>query len=105
MARALAKNRYRYGQSPVDLATPVHFALGLIAGVMGVSPLKATIVATTLKIGIVAAEQGMGHALFSRAPGDSNINTLVDLLAEIGGVSAGARIRSRWAPAPVTPAV
>ncbi len=101
--RVIAKNRSEYGQSPLDLYTPVHFGLGFIAGVMGVSPVKAALVFTVLKIGVASAEKGLGHALLRRVPGESNVNELCDLLAEIGGVSYGARVRSRWAPSPVTP--
>lgn len=103
MTRFIAKNRSEYGQSPLDLFTPVHFGLGFIAGVMGVSPVKAALVFTVLKIGVASAEKGLGHALLRRVPGESNVNELCDLLAEIGGVSYGSQIRSRWAPAPIAP--
>lgn len=101
--RSLAQNRYEHGQSAVDIATPAHFGLGVLAGIMGVSPVKAALVLTVAKIGLAAAEKGMGHALFSRRKGESNLNELCDLLAEIAGVDVGARLRSRWNPSPVIP--
>ncbi len=103
MRRRLAKNRYEYGQSSVDIATPVHFMLGVAAGIFGVSPVQAALVLTVAKIGVAAAEKGMGHALFRRTRGESNLNELCDLLAEIGGVSVGAQIRSKWDPQPTVP--
>lgn len=103
--RALAQNKYEHGQSAVDLATPLHFLVGVAAGIYGVSPVKAAVVLTVLKIGVASAEKGMGHALFTRRKGESNLNELCDLLAEIGGVDVGARIRSKWDPNPTTPAV
>ncbi len=103
-ARLIARNRSEYGQSPLDLYTPMHFGIGFIAGVMGVSPVKAALVFTVLKIGVASAEKGLGHALLRRVPGESNVNELCDLLAEIGGVSYGASVRSRWAPSPQIPA-
>ena len=98
----IAKNRSEYGQAAVDLYTPLHFGLGFLAGVSGVSPIKAALFFTVLKIGVASIEHGMGHALFRRVPGESNLNELGDLLAEIGGIAAGARVRSsRTTPAPI----
>lgn len=102
--RALAPNRLRHGQSAVDVATPVHFALGVLAGLLGISPVKAALVLTVAKVGIAAAEKGLGHALFSRRKGESNLNELCDLLAEIAGVDVGAQIRARRVPQPALPA-
>lgn len=103
--RALAQNKYEHGQSAVDLATPVHFLIGVAAGIYGVSPVKAALVFTVAKVAAAGVEKGMGHALFTRKKGESNLNELCDLLAEIGGVDVGARIRSKWNPSPTTPAV
>lgn len=99
----VAQNRSEYGQAAVDLYTPLHFGLGLAAGIVGVSPVKAALFFTVLKIGVASLERGMGHALLARIPGESNLNELCDLLAEIGGVDVGAKIRSRWASAPTVP--
>lgn len=103
--RLIAKNRSEYGQAAIDLYTPLHFGLGFIAGVQGVSPIKAALFFTVLKIGIASIEHGMGHALMRRVPGESNVNELCDLLAEIGGVQTGARVRAKWDPNPTIPAV
>lgn len=103
--KLIAKNRSEYGQAAVDLYTPLHFGLGFIAGVQGVSPIKAALFFTVLKIGIASLEHGMGHALMRRVPGESNVNELCDLLAEIGGVQTGARVRAKWDPNPTIPAV
>jgi len=99
----VAQNRSEYGQAAIDLYTPLHFGLGLVAGIVGVSPVKAALFFTVAKIGVAALEHGMGHALLRRVPGESNINELCDLLAEIGGVDVGAKIRSRWNPSPTVP--
>jgi hypothetical protein len=101
--RALAQNRYEHGQSAIDLATPLHFAIGFAAGIYGVSPVKAALFFTVAKIAVAGAEKGLGHALLSRRKGESNLNELCDLLAEIGGIDLGARVRSRWNPSPTTP--
>jgi len=103
-ARLVAQNRSEYGQAAVDLYTPLHFGLGFVAGVVGVSPVKAALFFTVAKIAIASLEHGMGHALLRRVPGESNINELCDLLAEIGGVDAGARVRAKWDPNPTIPA-
>ena len=102
-ARVIARNRSEYGQAAVDFYTPLHFGLGFVAGIYGVSPVRAALFFTVLKIGVAALEHGMGHALMRRVPGESNINELCDLLAEIGGVDAGAKIRSKWNPQPTVP--
>lgn len=104
-ARLVAQNRSEYGQAAVDLYTPLHFGLGFVAGVVGVSPVKAALFFTVAKIAVASIEHGMGHALLRRVPGESNINELCDLLAEIGGVDAGARVRNKWNPNPTIPAV
>lgn len=104
-AALIARNRSEYGQAPVDIYTPLHFGLGFIAGVVGVSPIKAALFFTVLKIGVASLEHGMGHALLRRVPGESNVNELGDLLAEIGGIATGARVRSKWDPQPTIPCV
>jgi hypothetical protein len=101
--RVLAENKYEHGQSAIDLATPLHFLIGIAAGIYGVSPVKAALFFTVAKIGVASVEKSMDHALFRRKKGESNLNELCDLLAEIGGVDVGARIRSKWNPSPVTP--
>ena len=102
----VAKNRSEYGQAAVDIYTPLHFGLGFAAGAMGVSPIIAALVLTVVKIGVAATEKGMGHALMGRIPGESNINELCDLLAEIAGVDAGATFRGKTVTpiAPLAPA-
>lgn len=104
-AALIARNRSEYGQAAVDLYTPLHFGLGFAAGVVGVSPIKAALFFTVLKIGVASLEHGMGHALLRRVPGESNINELGDLVAEIGGIAMGARVRSKWNPQPTIPCV
>lgn len=93
MARARRAQRYQHGQSAVDASTPIHFALGLAAGLIGVTPITAALMLTVGKIAVAALEKDMGHALFTRAKGESNLNELCDLLVEIGGVDLGARLR------------
>ena len=93
-ARALAKTKYEHGQSAVDTSTPIHFALGLAAGLIGITPITAALLLTVGKIGVAAAEKNMKHALFTRAKGESNMNELCDLLFEIAGVDIGARLRA-----------
>lgn len=104
-AKLVARNRSEYGQAAVDLYTPLHFGLGFAAGVAGVSPIRAALFFTVLKIGVAALEHGMGHALMRRVPGESNLNELGDLVAEIGGIAAGARVRSKWNQQPTIPCV
>lgn len=106
MARSLiARNRSEHGQTALDYFTPIHFCVGFAAGVVGVSPVKAALVLTIAKLAVATAEKGMGHALFTRSRGESNLNELCDLLAEIAGVDAGARVRAKWDPNPTIPAV
>jgi hypothetical protein len=104
-SRLIAKNQSEHGQAALDAYTPFHFGVGVIAGVLGVSPVKAALALTALKIGVASYEHGAGHALFSRSRGESSINELCDLLAELAGVDAGAALRAKWAtPATLAPA-
>jgi hypothetical protein len=93
-ARLIARNVRDRGQAALDAYTPAHFAVGFAAGALGVSPVTAALVLTATKVAIAAAEHGLGHALFSRDRGESNLNELCDLLAEISGVDAGAKFRA-----------
>lgn len=99
-ASLVARNRSEYGQAAVDLYTPLHFAFGVVVGALGVSQTKATLAFVAVKVAIAGAEHGLGHALMGRFPGESNLNELTDLLAEIGGLDVGAKIRERWASQP-----
>lgn len=101
--RLIARNRSEHGQAALDWYTPAHFAVGFVAGVYGVSPVKAALWLTILKIGVASIEHGTGHALFGRSRGESNLNELCDLLAEIAGVDAGAKLRGKWDPQPDWP--
>lgn len=103
-SRVIARNQAEHGQAALDIYTPLHFAAGLVAGIYGVSPVKAALVLTIVKIGVASIEHGTGHGLFHRARGESNLNELCDLLAEIAGVDVGAKIRGKWDPEPDWPA-
>ena len=106
MARRLvARNPSEHGQAAFDIYTPFHFGVGVVAGILGISPVKAALALTAVKVAVASYEHGAGHALFGRSRGESNLNELCDLLAELGGVDVGATLRSRWAtPAPTVPA-
>ena len=93
--RVIARNRAEHGQAAFDVYSPVHFGIGVVAGLLGVSPVKAALGLTVLKIAVASYEHGAGHALFSRSRGESNLNELCDLLAEIAGVDVGAKLRAR----------
>lgn len=103
-SRVIAQSQSEHGQAALDYFTPFHFAAGVCAGIYGVSPVKAALVLTIVKIGVASLEHGTGHALFRRARGESNLNELCDLLAEIAGVDVGAKIRGKWNPQPDWPA-
>lgn len=102
--RLVARNPEEHGQAAFDIYTPFHFGVGVIAGILGVSPVKAALVLTALKIGVASYEHGAGHGLFHRARGESNLNELCDLLSELAGVDVGAKIRGKWDPEPDWPA-
>lgn len=101
--RLIARNQSEHGQAAFDKYTPFHFVVGLVAGIYGISPVKAALGLTVLKVAVASYERGAGHALFGRSRGESNLNELCDLLAEIAGVDAGAKIRGKWDPQPDWP--
>ena len=94
-SRVIARSQAEHGQAAFDIYTPFHFGVGVVAGLLGVSPVKAALGLTVLKIAVASYEHGAGHALFNRSRGESNLNELCDLLAEIAGVDVGAQIRAR----------
>lgn len=89
-----------HGQALVDMHSPVHFLVGFAAGVLGVDPHLAMATFVGAKIVDESLRQGFGHAVFGRESGQSLGNELADLMLEVGGLHAGAKLREHYTGQP-----
>jgi hypothetical protein len=90
----VALHESEVGAAFIDWFTPMHFGLGFTAGALGLNPHLAAILFVGMRTAKLAAEEGLGHALFSTEHGQSHANELTDLTAEFLGLYAGGKARS-----------
>lgn len=90
----VALHRDEVGAALFDWQTPLHLGVGAFAGAMGINPHVAAILFVGLRTVNLAAEEGLGHALFSTEHGQSHANEMADLLAEFVGLYLGGKARS-----------
>jgi hypothetical protein len=90
----VALHQDEVGAALVDWQTPLHMGVGVFAGAMGINPHVAAILFVGLRTLNLAAEEGLGHALFSTKHGQSHANEMADLMAEFVGLYVGGKARS-----------
>jgi hypothetical protein len=88
-----ALRKSEVGAAFVDWFTPLHLGLGFAAGGLGLNPHLAAILFVGARTAKLAAEEGLGHALFSIEHGQSHANELTDLTAEFLGLYLGGKAR------------
>ncbi len=89
----VALDKHDVGAAMIDWQTPLHLGVGMLAGAAGINPHIAAIVFVGLRTANLAAEDGFGHALFSRDHGQSHANEMTDLFAEFFGLYIGGKVR------------
>ncbi len=89
----VALRKHDVGAAFIDWMTPLHFGLGFTAGALGLNPHLAALLFIGTRTAVLAAEEGLGHALFSTEHGQSHANELADLSSEFLGLYLGGRTR------------
>lgn len=82
------------GAALIDIQTPLHFGVGVVAGAAGIDPGLAALAAVTAHMAIGAVREGPDRAMFKparEAPG----NQAMDILAAMLGVYAGRWLRMK----------
>ena len=83
------------GASPIDGKTPVHFLVGVVAGMSGLSASWATVVVIGFEAFLITLEEGRLSAPFEKRSPQSYGNQAVDTMAGIAGVYYGEVLKKR----------
>jgi hypothetical protein len=80
----------------VDADTAARAAVGLAAGICGVSVTAAMLASLAMEFGYLTLKYGAAEAAFSKTRGASSLaNHTVDVLASVGGFYAGRQLVAR----------
>jgi hypothetical protein len=90
----LATAEHETGIAAVDLSTAMHFGVGTAAGLAGIDPKVALLIALVTEGALEAMKARDPHALFHRGVGESRINQIVDLLGIMIGAYVGQGMRT-----------
>lgn len=90
------------GRALVDIQTPFHFGVGVIAGAAGLDPGLAALAAVTAHMAVAAVRVGPEQAMFASHP-EALGNQAADILTAMLGVYVGRWIRQRSMQAPAAP--
>lgn len=109
----IARSQRQYGIAAVDTSTLMHFGIGTVAGIGGIDPKMALLVALMAEGAWEVIQAQDPEAIFHRGVGQSKINEIIDLLSMVVGAYVGHGIRAvvqkepvvPSAPAPTAPAV
>jgi hypothetical protein len=81
--------------SPVDGKTPIHFLVGLLAGLSGLNSGLATVVVIGFEALLITLEEGRLDAAFERSTPQSYGNQAVNTAVGILGVWYGEHLKKR----------
>lgn len=107
-ARWIATSERHAGTAAIDASTGVHFGIGTAAGLAGIDPKMALLVALLAEGAFEVMKAGTTHAMFEAGRGQSKINEIFDLLSMVTGAYVGQGMRtmiqkSAAAPIPTVP--
>jgi len=89
------------GVAVIDASTGVHFGIGTAAGLSGIDPKMALLIALCAEGAYEVLKHRSAEAIFERGVGQSKINEIVDLLAMVAGAYVGQGIRNAIREHPV----
>jgi hypothetical protein len=95
MPHLVASSKRHEGIAILDLSTAAHFGIGTAAGLSGVDPKIALLIALLAEGAYEVVKQRDTEAIFERGTGQSKINEIVDLLAMVGGAYLGHGLRDK----------
>ena len=108
-ARWIATHDRHAGVAAIDASTGVHFGIGTAAGLSGIDPKMALLIALLAEGAFEILKHRDPHAIFEPGQRQSKINEIMDLLAMVGGAYVGqgmrAMIRKDLTGATVAPTV
>lgn len=90
----LATAEHETGIAAVDLSTAMHFGVGTAAGLAGIDPKVALVIALVAEGAVEAIKARDPEAVFHRGVGESRINQIVDLLSMMVGAYVGQGMRT-----------
>ncbi len=100
----LARSQRQYGVAAIDTSTLAHFGIGTVAGIGGIDPKMALLVALLAEGTWEVIKAQDPEAIFHRGVGQSKINEIIDLLSMVLGAYVGHGIRAVVKKEPVAPA-
>lgn len=104
----IATQERHHGVAVIDASTGVHFGIGAAAGLSGIDPKIALLIALCAEAAYEIMQTQDPHAVFHRGVGESKANQITDLLAMVAGAYLGHgirdKIREQPEPAPPAPA-
>lgn len=83
------------GSSPIDGKTPIHFMVGIVAGMSGLSASWAAVAVLGFEALIITLDEGRLDAAFEKRSPQSQGNQAIDIMAGIAGVYYGELIKQR----------
>lgn len=93
MPQLIATSPRQAGVAIIDASTVAHFGIGAAAGLSGIDPKMALLVALVAEGAYEVVKHRDPEAIFERGVGQSKINEIVDLLSMVLGAYAGQGIR------------
>lgn len=97
----VASSKRHEGIAVLDASTAAHFGIGTAAGLSGIDPKMALLIALLAEGAYEVVKQRDPEAIFERGVGQSKINEVVDLLALVAGAYLGGGIRTKIKEQPV----
>lgn len=86
----------RSGEALLDEKTPIHFAVGFLAGASGVNPSWATATVIMFEAIVITLEESRAQTIFRKRTGESYGNQIVDILMGILGAQYGGRFQQNY---------
>ena len=83
------------GASPIDGKTPIHFMVGIVAGMSGLSASWAAVAVLGFEALIITLDEASLSAAFEKRSPQSQGNQAIDIMAGIAGVYYGELIKQR----------
>jgi len=90
---SISMEKKHQGSSPIDGKTPVHFIVGVLAGMSGLSASWAAVTVIGFEALLITLEEGRLSAAFEKRSPQSYGNQAVDIMAGIAGVYYGELIK------------
>lgn len=92
---SISMSKQHLGAAPIDGKTPVHFLVGVVAGMSGLNASWATVVVIGFEALLIMLEEGRVGAAFEKRSAQSYGNQAVDTMVGIAGVYYGEHLKKK----------